>query len=107
MRFVITGAASGIGRACAELLQAGSAIPGPHSMLLADRDTDNLAIITDGIGAAAASAVVDLADADCGERIVAAAIAHMGGIDAVVSNAGIISAAYGALLVISGLILRR
>ena len=96
MRFVITGAASGIGRACAELLSAGGVIPGAHTMLLADRDAASLSAVVGAIGDAAASAVVDLAEADCGERIVAAAIAHMGGIDAVVSNAGIISG--GALV---------
>jgi glucose 1-dehydrogenase len=90
MRVVITGAASGIGRAAAELLAAGIAIPGEHQLLLADRDTDNLEAVADAIGPKAATVVVDLAEADCGDRIVAAAIAHMGGIDAVLSNAGII-----------------
>lgn len=99
MRFVITGAASGIGRACAELLHAGEMIPGAHQMLLADRDAGNLAAVADAIGAAAATAVVDLANADCGDRIVDAAVAHMGGIDAVISNAGIIMG--GALVDLS------
>jgi NAD(P)-dependent dehydrogenase (short-subunit alcohol dehydrogenase family) len=90
MRFVITGAASGIGRACAEILAAGGIIPGPHEMLLADRDAGNLDAVTAAIGAAAKGAVVDLTDPDCGDQIVAAAVAHMGGIDAVISNAGII-----------------
>lgn len=90
MRVVITGAASGIGRACAELLAGGSAIAGGHRMLLADRDAANLDLVSGAIGAAAASAIVDLADPGCGERVVAAALTHMGGIDAVISNAGII-----------------
>lgn len=90
MRFVITGAASGIGRACAELLAAGSVVPGTHRMLLADRDAGNLDAVVGAIGPAAAGAVVDLSELDCGERVMAAAIAHMGGIDAVISNAGII-----------------
>jgi NAD(P)-dependent dehydrogenase (short-subunit alcohol dehydrogenase family) len=93
VRVVITGAASGIGLSVAELLAAkGSA----HQLLLADRDAVGLASVAAKIGAAAASCVVDLADHDCGDVIVAAAIAHMGGIDAVVSNAGIIAA--GALV---------
>lgn len=96
MRFVITGAASGIGRACAELLAGGQALPGAHRMLLADRDAGNLDAVVAAIGETAAGVVVDLANLDCGERIVAAAIAHMGGIDVVVSNAGIIMG--GALL---------
>ena len=90
MRVIITGGASGIGRACAELLAAGIIIPGKHQMLLADRDAANLTAVTEAIGPAAKACVADLADADCGDRIVAAALDHMGGVDAVVSNAGII-----------------
>ncbi len=90
MRVIITGAASGIGRACAELLAAGAMVPGDHQMLLADRDAANLAAAADAIGPAAKPCVADLADPDCGDRIVAAALDHMGGIDAVISNAGII-----------------
>ena len=93
MRVVITGAASGIGLSVAELLAADG---GAHQLLLADRDADGLAAAAAKIGAAAATCVVDLSDNDCGDVIVAAAIAHMGGIDAVVSNAGIIAA--GALV---------
>ena len=90
MRFVITGAASGIGRACAELLCDGKTLPGTHQMLLADRDADNLANVTAQLGDRAACEVVDLSDLDCGERIVDAAVRHMGGIDAAISNAGVI-----------------
>ncbi|GLK45472.1 MULTISPECIES: SDR family NAD(P)-dependent oxidoreductase [Novosphingobium] len=96
MRVIITGAASGIGRACAELLAAGVVVPGEHQVLLADRDAGNLGTVVEAIGPAAAGCVVDLAEPDCGNRIVAAALAHMGGIDAVVSNAGIIMG--GALI---------
>jgi NAD(P)-dependent dehydrogenase (short-subunit alcohol dehydrogenase family) len=90
MRFIITGAASGIGRACAELLTDDSTILGAHKMLLADRDGDKLATVAASIGVSAAAAVVDLSTLDCGDRVVEAAVAHMGGIDAVISNAGII-----------------
>jgi NAD(P)-dependent dehydrogenase (short-subunit alcohol dehydrogenase family) len=90
MRVVITGAASGIGRACAELLVKGEIIAGEHQMLLADRDTPNLDMVADTIGRVAGRVVVDLSERDCGDRIAEAAIAHMGGIDAVISNAGII-----------------
>src|SRR3546814_11180139 len=65
-------------------------------MLRADRDADNLAKTADAIGSAAATAVVDLAAPECGDRIVEAALAHMCGIDAVISNSGIIMG--GALL---------
>ena len=89
MRIVITGAASGIGRACAELL-------GPeHQMVLADRDAAGLRTVADAIGARAETVTVDLLEPDCGDRIVTAALGHMHGIDAVISNAGIITA--GAL----------
>jgi len=91
MRFVITGAASGIGRACAELLASGRIIAGDHRMLLVDRDAANLQAVVEAVGERAAPFVVDLAEPDCGERIVAAAVAHLGGIDAVISNAGIIA----------------
>ena len=96
MRVIITGAASGIGRACAQMLAAGSVIAGEHQLLLADRDAANLESVADAIGPAAATCVVDLAELDCGDRIVAAAMAHMDGIDAVISNAGIIMG--GALI---------
>jgi len=96
MRVVITGAASGIGRAVAERLASGQVIAGPHQMLLTDRDADGLKTVADGIGAAAAICVADLSSLDCGDVIIAAATAHMDGIDAVVSNAGIIAA--GALV---------
>src|SRR3546814_12357165 len=66
MRFVITGAASGIGRSCAELLAAGEAIAGEHQMLLADRDADNLAKTDDAIGSAAATAAIGRAS--CRDR---------------------------------------
>lgn len=91
MRIIITGAASGIGRSCAELLAFGKEIEGTHKMLLADRDAKGLEAVTAAIGPSAASVVVDLSEPDSGDRMVAAAVAHMGGIDAVVSNAGIIT----------------
>ena len=93
MRVVITGAASGIGRAAAEQLAAAAS---GHRLLLTDRDAAGLRTVTDAIGPEAAACVADLGSPDCGDRIVAAALAHMGGIDAVVSNAGIIAA--GALV---------
>jgi NAD(P)-dependent dehydrogenase (short-subunit alcohol dehydrogenase family) len=96
MRVIITGAASGIGRAVAEQFVAGQVIAGPHQLLLTDRDADGLKAVADEIGPAAAICVSDLSSPDCGDEIIAAAAAHMGGIDAVVSNAGIIAA--GALV---------
>lgn len=95
MRVIVTGAASGIGRAVAQLL-AGDTLAGPHQLLLSDRDAVGLNAVVSAIGPAAAACVADLAALDCGDTIVAAALAHMGGIDAVVSNAGIIGG--GALV---------
>lgn len=93
MRVIVTGAASGIGRAVAELLAASDPA---HRLLLSDRDADGLEAVLAGIGTAAAPCVADLGDPHCGDAIVKAALAHMGGIDAVVSNAGIIGG--GALV---------
>lgn len=88
MRVIITGAASGIGRAVAELLAAeGSS----HQLLLTDRDAEGLGVTAAALGAG--TCVADLSSTDCGDVIVAAALAYMGGIDAVVSNAGIIASA--------------
>ena len=92
MRTIITGAASGIGRAVAEQLAAGGLIPGGHRMLLVDRDAVGLAEAAAALGPDAATLVADVTQDDIGERIVAAALAHMGGIDGLVSNAGIIHA---------------
>ncbi|GAC1577176.1 MAG: SDR family oxidoreductase [Novosphingobium sp.] len=96
MRVIVTGAASGIGRAVAELLAAGDLLAGPHQLLLSDRDGAGLNAVIGSIGPAAAACVADLSTLDCGDTIIAAALAHMGGLDAVVSNAGI--SAGGALV---------
>ena len=93
MRVIVTGAASGIGRAVAQLLGAGSVLTGPHQLLLTDRDADGLKAVADAIGPTAAICVADMSAPDCGDTVVAAALAHMGGIDALVSNAGIIASA--------------
>jgi glucose 1-dehydrogenase len=92
MRAVITGAASGIGRAVAEALAAGRLIPGEHRMLLVDRDAANLQQAAVPFGTSAAILVADVTKDDIGEVIARAATDHMGGIDAVASNAGIIVA---------------
>lgn len=89
MRVIVTGAASGIGRAVAESLAADPA----NSLLLTDRDAEGIAKLAAPMGATAASHVAELSEPDCGTSIVSAAIAHMGGIDAVVSNAGVIAGA--------------
>ncbi len=90
MNVIVTGAAGGIGLAVAERLAAGELIPGPHRMLLVDRDADRLAQAAEPFGEATRTLVVDVLQEDCGETIAAAALDHMGGIDGVASNAGII-----------------
>lgn len=93
MRVIVTGAASGIGAAVARGLVAGRLAPGPHRVLLVDRDAEGLARIAAELGQTAAPFVADLADPDCGDAIAAAAIDAMGGIDGLASNAGIIAGA--------------
>lgn len=93
MKIIITGAASGIGLAVARLLASGDGLPGAHQLLLTDRDSAGLESVSAQIGPSASACVADLSAPDCGETIVSAALAHMGGIDAVVSNAGIIAGA--------------
>jgi len=92
MRMVITGAASGIGRAVAEQFFAGGLIQGDHRALLVDRDAANLQAVAAPFGPAADILVADVTQDDIGDKIAAAALAHMDGIDAVASNAGIIIA---------------
>jgi glucose 1-dehydrogenase len=92
MRAVITGAASGIGRAVAEGLAAGRLIPGEHRMLLVDRDAANLHQAAAPFGSSAEILVADVTRDDIGEAIANVATEYMGGIDAVASNAGIIVA---------------
>ena len=89
MRIVVTGAASGIGRSVVDKLAAGDPIPGPHRLLLVDRDPDGLTAAAETAGGAA-TLIADLARADCGKRIAEACRAELGGVDGLVSNAGII-----------------
>lgn len=91
MRVVITGAASGIGRAVAEELQAGRLIPGPHRLLLVDRDASGLVAVAEQLDGEAHTLVADLAQDGAGDRIVAAAREQLGGIDGLALNAGIIA----------------
>jgi NAD(P)-dependent dehydrogenase (short-subunit alcohol dehydrogenase family) len=90
MRTIITGAASGIGRAIAEQLLAGDLIPGPHRLLLVDRDEANLAQAAAACGAAAHTLACDLTSPGAAAGIARAAEALLGGVDAVASNAGMI-----------------
>ena len=81
---IITGAASGIGRATARTFAAEGA-----RLLLVDRDAAGLASLADELGATAQTLVADVADPAQAEGYVAAAVAAWGGLDVLVANAGI------------------
>jgi NAD(P)-dependent dehydrogenase (short-subunit alcohol dehydrogenase family) len=80
-RAVVTGAGAGIGRAVVESLTREGV-----SVLGVDRDE---AVIRElGERPAVTPLVQDLTEPDCGDRVVAAAIEALGGIDLLVNNAG-------------------
>lgn len=85
-RYVITGAASGIGRSVAELAADTGA-----ALSLVDIDEVGLKVVADSLrdrGARVTTAVADLTDPDVPARIVAESAEFLGGIDVLVSNAG-------------------
>jgi NAD(P)-dependent dehydrogenase (short-subunit alcohol dehydrogenase family) len=94
MKAIITGAASGIGKAVAARLRTGG---DPLELLLVDREAAAL----DGVAGEldAVPLAVDLARPDAGELVADAARRHLGGLDALISNAGI--AVTGALAELS------
>jgi short-subunit dehydrogenase len=86
-RVLLTGAASGIGRACAiELARRGA------WLALVDVDADGLAAALREVrsfGAAASAIVADLSSADAVEAVAREALATLGHIDVLFSNAGV------------------
>jgi 3-oxoacyl-[acyl-carrier protein] reductase len=81
-RALVTAASKGLGRACAESLAAeGSRV------FIVSRDEARLATVRAEIGAAGHLAA-DLAQPDAAGRALAAAVAALGGLDILVSNAG-------------------
>lgn len=84
---LVTGAASGMGRATAELLARQGA-----TVAVTDRDGAGAAAIAEAIaseGLGAADWALDVADAGQVERVVAAAAERFGGLDILVNNAGV------------------
>jgi NAD(P)-dependent dehydrogenase (short-subunit alcohol dehydrogenase family) len=82
-RVIVTGAASGMGKAIAELFAAEGA-----SLALLDRDADRLAPVAAATGASPHAC--DVADAPSVDAAVAAAVAGLGGLDGVVNGAGVL-----------------
>lgn len=87
---VVTGASSGIGRETALQLGAEGA-----NVLLVARGEERLRAVTEEAaraaepaGGAAAALVLDVTDADAGERMLAAAAERFGSLDVLVNNAG-------------------
>jgi 3-oxoacyl-[acyl-carrier protein] reductase len=84
---LVTGAASGMGRATARVFAA----EGAH-VAVTDFDSDGAQAVASAIAAAGGSArawKLDVADRDQIKRVVDEAAAHFGGLDVVVNNAGI------------------
>jgi glucose 1-dehydrogenase len=94
MKVLITGAASGIGRTVATILveQHGA----KAQLLLADRDEAHLTEAANELrsrGATVVTRAADLADPETPAQIVREVADRFGGLDALVSNAGIIQSA--------------
>lgn len=95
MRVLVTGAASGIGRATCLRLARDTGAPGKKAQVAAvDIPTaasglDSLANELKGLGAEVLPLHGDMADPEAPARAVAAAVERFGGLDGVVSNAGI------------------
>jgi NAD(P)-dependent dehydrogenase (short-subunit alcohol dehydrogenase family) len=84
-RIVITGSADGLGRATAQTLLGDG-----HEVIVHARSAERLAAVKDLIGRGAAAVVGDLADLDQ-TRAVAKQVNELGGVDAVIHNAGVLS----------------
>lgn len=84
---LITGAASGIGRAAARVFAADGA-----RVAVIDRDAAGAALVAEAIvrdGGAAQAWALDVADAAAIERVVAGVAQAFGGLDIVINNAGV------------------
>lgn len=81
---VVTGAAHGIGRACAERLAGEGA-----EVMLADIDVDEGQAAAEAIGASAIFARTDMRDLSSVSATVEQAVAQFGGVDILVNNAAV------------------
>jgi NAD(P)-dependent dehydrogenase (short-subunit alcohol dehydrogenase family) len=83
---IVTGASQGLGEACARAFVAG----GLTGILVCGRNAERIAKVADDLarlGASVEVALVDLADPDAGQRIVASADSTFGWVDIVVNAA--------------------
>lgn len=81
---IVTGAAAGIGRACAERLAAEGC-----SVVVVDRDAEAATEVAAGIGATARAFTADVGDPEQIERMVHFTIDEFGALDVLVNNAGV------------------
>lgn len=88
-RLIITGAASGMGKAIAELFAAEGA-----ALALLDRDEARLKDVAAGLAAAAYAC--DVAQASSVDAAVAAALQGLGGLDGLVNAAGVLATRHAA-----------
>ena len=89
MRVVVTGASRGIGRAICQVLARQGATHIVASDVAQNDELPELVADLQKQGLKADAIPADLGDPAAGERMMAAAIEYMGGLDALVSNAGI------------------
>jgi glucose 1-dehydrogenase len=94
MRVLVTGAGSGIGRAtCLRLARDGKAQGAPMKIAAVDlASSPGLDAVVNELAALGAEAMAvpgDMATADAPGRVVAAAVERFGGLDGLVSNAGV------------------
>ena len=81
---IVTGAGSGIGRACARALSAGGA-----RVVLVGRDATRLEPVAAGLPSPSLVVAADLSRLGAGKEVVDTALAHFGRLDTVLSNAGL------------------
>ena len=94
MRVLVTGAASGIGRATCHRLAADAKAKGVKARIAAvdldsAKDLDGLARELHGLGAETAILHGDMGTVDAPARVVTDAVQRFGGLDGLVSNAGV------------------